>query len=266
LNVKSVKTIGQDEEIVLDVVCDQTVGVLSMHSEYMVDKGYQFNVIMSKGGEVKGSLLIGPDNTDAVFNLETSKEKLLQFMSLGLEHIYTGYDHMLFVLALILVSPKIWPLVKTVTAFTVAHTLTLALSTLNILSVSPRFVEPMIAFSIAFVAFGDLWNSYRRNKQPSLHSHPKYWLIAFGFGLVHGLAFAGGLKEIKIPQSLLIPSLLSFNAGVELAQVSIIAVVFPVLCFLKSFKWQPRFVQAVLLLVGSLGSVWLVQRVYVLFT
>ena len=269
LNVNRVKN-GMPTSIAVDVVCGEAIGSLDMHSEFMVNEGWQFAVYMGKDGVTKPVIMDG-DNEDAKFDLRSENvpaavkvswgATLHRFILMGMEHIYTGYDHILFVLALILVSTELWPLVKTVTAFTIAHSITLILSTLNIVHVSSRVVEPMIAFSIAYVAFEDLVNDYRRRKDPSRQFHSKRWLVAFGFGLFHGLGFSGALKDINIPQPIIIPSLLSFNVGVELAQISIIAVAMPVLYYLKSFRWQPRLVHALLLIIGLLGTAWFVERV-----
>src|SRR5262249_59469524 len=127
------------------------------------------------------------------------------FFRLGVEHILTGYDHLLFLAALLVRGGRVWSLLKIVTAFTVAHSLTLALAVLGALTVSPRLVEPAIAASIAYVA---LENVFRQ--APS-----RRWLVTFGFGLVHGLGFASGLGPLALPPWNLARPLAGFNLGCE---------------------------------------------------
>jgi hydrogenase/urease accessory protein HupE len=135
---------------------------------------------------------------------------------LGVEHILSGFDHLLFVLALLFLVGFNRKLIWTITAFTAAHSLTLALSALGLLTLRPPPVEATIALSIALVAGEAL------SRQETL---AKRWpaLVAFGFGLVHGLGFAGALKEIGLPQNHLPAALLTFNAGVELGQLLVVA-------------------------------------------
>jgi hydrogenase/urease accessory protein HupE len=130
----------------------------------------------------------------------------------GIHHILTGYDHLLFVTALVLAATKLWDLVKVVTAFTVAHTLTLTLSSLNLVTLSEHVVEPMIAASIVFVALQNVfWPRQARG-----------WArlaVAFAFGLFHGLGYAGGMKGAmsELPTSAFVTALVGFTVGVELA-------------------------------------------------
>jgi hypothetical protein len=126
-------------------------------------------------------------------------------------HILTGYDHLLFVSALVLAAVGIWDLIKVVSAFTLAHTLTLTLSVLNIVSLSERIVEPMIAASIVFVAVQNVFWPERSRGWTRLG-------VAFGFGLFHGLGFAGGLRDAMagMPGIALWAALIAFSVGVEL--------------------------------------------------
>jgi hydrogenase/urease accessory protein HupE len=146
----------------------------------------------------------------------------------GIRHILGGFDHLLFVSALVLAARGIWDLVKVVTAFTIAHTLTLTLSVLNILTLSPRIVEPMIAASIVFVALQNIFWPRQARGWSRL-------AIAFAFGLFHGLGFAGGLKQAmsEMPAVALGTALAAFSIGVEIGHQ---LVVIPLFVFLKPLR------------------------------
>ena len=167
---------------------------------------------------------------------------------LGAEHVFGGYDHLAFLLA----GGTLRSAAKVITAFSVAHSLTLALSTLGLFSLSPRVVAPLIAASVAYVG---LENLFRR--EPS-----RRWLLGFGFGLAHGLGFASALRETgALGGGPLAAALLSFNLGVEAAQVAIALLVLPLIAKLRAgaaghARWCPA-ASAVLALAGAW---WLVDR------
>ena len=142
---------------------------------------------------------------------------LLEYGRHGVHHILTGYDHLLFVTALLLAATRLWDLVKVVTAFTVAHTITLTLSTLNLVTLSEHVVEPMIAASICFVALQNIFWPRQANGWPRL-------AVAFAFGLFHGLGYAGGLKDAMtdLPTTAFVAALVGFTIGVELAHQLVI--------------------------------------------
>ena len=155
---------------------------------------------------------------------EASLQQAWQFFVLGFEHILIGYDHLLFLFALLVVCIKLRSLVLIVTAFTVAHSLTLALAYFKIVELPAAIVESAIALSIVFVAV-----------ENCLLVHPKKrWLMTFLLGLIHGLGFAGVLRELAIPTSNRILSLLTFNLGVEIGQILLVAAFFPLLFFLSN--------------------------------
>ena len=135
------------------------------------------------------------------------------YLALGIEHILTGLDHLLFVLALLLLTKGTWRLVKTVTAFTLAHSITLGLATLGIVHVPSRPVEAVIALSIVFVAAEIV--QARQGRSGLAAQMP--WIVAFIFGLVHGFGFAGALSEVGLPEGHIPVALLFFNLGVEQA-------------------------------------------------
>ncbi|MDX1385811.1 MAG: HupE/UreJ family protein, partial [Thermoanaerobaculia bacterium] len=152
-----------------------------------------------------------------------------RYLALGFWHILpAGLDHILFVLGLFLLSPRWRPLLWQVSAFTVAHTATLALATLGLVSLSPTIIEPLIALSIAYVGIENLLT---RELRP--------WRVAlvFGFGLLHGLGFAGVLTEVGLPEGELVAALLAFNAGVELGQLAVLGAAFALLGALLARPW-----------------------------
>jgi hypothetical protein len=166
------------------------------------------------------------------------------FFLLGIEHILTGYDHLLFLLMLILRGGNLWSLLKIITAFTVAHSITLALAALNIVVLPERLVESVIALSIAYVAAENLFF-----KKAVSHR----WAVSFLFGLMHGFGFSNVLRELGLPKAGLLWSLLSFNLGVEAGQAFAVLLAVPVLLWLRKTRFEPRSVatlSAIVLVVG----------------
>jgi hydrogenase/urease accessory protein HupE len=183
---------------------------------------------------------------------ETSTfDTFTRFLKLGIEHILTGYDHVAFLVALIVIGLSLREVVKVVTAFTVAHSITLLLAALELVRLNSRLVESAIALSICYVA---LENLLRREA-----SHR--WLVTFAFGLIHGFGFASALSELIVGKANLVVSVLCFNLGVETGQLMIIALLVPLLEYLKA-RSQLRWVTAgASLAVLVLGLNWLVERV-----
>jgi hydrogenase/urease accessory protein HupE len=174
-----------------------------------------------------------------------------QFLRLGVEHIVTGYDHLLFLFGLLLSGGSFWSACRIITSFTVAHSITLALATLNVMSLSSRLVEPLIAASIIYVGLENLW---RRDLQHR-------WRLTFGFGLLHGLGFALVLRDLGIGGRAAIVPLLSFNGGVELGQMTIALLVLPLMWQVQKLpQFFPRFATSCSLLVTLAGTYWLLER------
>lgn len=144
---------------------------------------------------------------------------LQRYTMSGIEHIFLGYDHIAFLIAVVLWATRVWPVVKAVTAFTIAHSITLSLAVLGIVEVPGAIVEAAIAASILFVA---VENFFSRNVG-------RRWMITFPFGLIHGLGFASALKEYGLPQDAVAPALAAFNVGVEIGQIAIVMIVVPAL-------------------------------------
>ena len=180
----------------------------------------------------------------------------------GIEHILFGADHLLFVLGLLLIVKDRWMLLKTITAFTVAHSMTLGVATLGYANVPEVPLNAAIALSILFLG-PEIVRSWRGQTSFTIRNP---WVVAFAFGLLHGFGFASALTSAGLPRPDLPMALLSFNVGVEIGQLSIVSLV---LLLERSFdileiRW-PRWVQALPgYTVGSLGACWTIQRVAIL--
>lgn len=202
-------------------------------------------VTASAGGAVPLSAQSEPGDLPSAF----------EFLKLGVEHIWTGYDHLLFLFALLVVCTSFRSTVAIITCFTLAHSLTLALATLDVVHVPSRWVEPLIAASIVFVGVENL---IRRGAEP-----PGRWALTFVFGLVHGFGFAGILRDLGLGSAkggILMP-LFSFNLGVELGQIAIAAIVLPLVWRLrKKEAFVARGVPALSAVVTLMGLYWLLAR------
>jgi len=182
------------------------------------------------------------------------------YLKLGVEHIFSGIDHLLFVLGLVLIVGPSWRLVKTITAFTLAHSLTLGAATLGFVNVPQAPVEAVIALSILFLA-SELAHS-RMGKPGLTEQYP--WLVALTFGLLHGFGFAGALTEVGLPPQDIPPALLFFNVGVELGQLAFVLAVVALMESLKRLGSQnyPRWLGWVPTYgIGTMASFWCIQRV-----
>lgn len=177
-----------------------------------------------------------------------------QYLGLGYTHILPkGTDHILFVLGIFLLSRRLKPILLQVTSFTVAHTITLALTIYGIVSLRPAIVEPLIALSIVYVAVENVFTS---------ELSPWRVALVFGFGLVHGMGFAGVLSELGLPRSEFLTALLSFNVGVELGQLTVILAAFLLvgLPFRDKPWYRRRVVVPLSIAIGAVGLYWAVQR------
>lgn len=172
------------------------------------------------------------------------------FLGLGVEHIWTGYDHILFLLCVLMGSTGFWSVLKIVTAFTVAHSVTLSLAVLGIVQLPPVFVESAIALSIAYVAAENLIR-----KEPK-----KRWLLTFGFGLIHGLGFASILQEFNLPANALVLPLVGFNLGVELGQVAVVSVFYALLSMIRKQTWGMMVRRTLSYTLIFIGLYWFLQR------
>ena len=174
------------------------------------------------------------------------------FFKLGIEHILIGWDHLLFLFALILLGGTFKSLFGTITAFTIAHSITLALAALEIWTPGPAIVEPMIGATIAYVGFENLFLKEPKGR----------WRITFLLGLIHGFGFAGALKEVGIAQTQLATTLLMFNLGVEVGQLMVLAVFLPLVLLARRSKWVVnRAVPVLSAGIGVTGLVLAIMRI-----
>ncbi|XQW84145.1 HupE/UreJ family protein [Thalassotalea piscium] len=203
-------------------------------------------------GQLSQSINLSPNN-------ETSVE--VNIFNTFIDYLYQGYlhivpkglDHILFVLALFLLARKTSTLLWQISAFTLAHTITLALGIYNVVSLPSEIVEPLIALSIAYVAIENIYQQkLTRWRLP----------LIFAFGLLHGLGFASVLLELGLQQEQFITSLVAFNIGVELGQLSVVLVAFSLLCWFYKKDWyQTRIVKPLSLLIALIGLYWFIERI-----
>jgi hypothetical protein len=195
---------------------------------------------------------------DVVGELEnmSKADAAILYLQLGFQHILPlGLDHILFVLGLFLLSPKLKPVLWQATAFTAAHSITLALAMFKVITPSPAIVEPIIALSIMYVALENIWSPALKRSRIG---------IVFLFGLVHGMGFANVLGSLGLPQDAYFTSLLMFNVGVELGQLAVILSAF--LLFGKWFGNKPYYRKAVVIplsiVITIMAGYWTIERLF----
>jgi hydrogenase/urease accessory protein HupE len=199
---------------------------------------------------LQGRHSIGPPIT------AVSGRSFIAFLGLGVEHILTGYDHLLFLFALLVVCRNLRSILTVISCFTVAHSITLALAVLEIVRLPGRIVEPLIAASIAYVGVENLVQG----------GSPRWrWLITLSFGLIHGLGFADALREFGIgsPGPGIVLPLVGFNLGVEIGQLSVAAIILPTLwCLRKHPAIMHRLVPVCSMSIVVAGSYWMIERIF----
>ena len=226
---------------------------------------------VAPGIDTAQALVFGTESAEQVLALQPGGiwKTLSQYLKDGILHIWAGYDHILFLLALLLPAVLIrregtWQpaprlggsfkeVVKVVTAFTLAHSITLSLASLHIISLPSRLVESLIAASVIFAALNNLRGTVEGRR----------WVMAFVFGLVHGFGFASVLADLGLPQGALVLALVGFNAGVEVGQLTIVAVFLPLAFWLRGTRfYRVGVLIGGSLLVALLASWWLAQRMF----
>ena len=266
-----IKNIGQRAEIIFPEACLSETQSPYQQGKYLVEK---INLICSKS--LKGqtievtnlsvltdALVTIIDRNNDVFEglMNLQEPKLLvpikqqslpsSYLNLGIDHLISGPDHILFIIGLMFLVSGILNMIKTITAFTVAHSITLGLSVLDLISLPRATVEAVIALTIVFLAI-EISENKRYKSTP--------WLIAFGFGLLHGLGFANALTEIGIANEQLLFSLLFFNLGIEAGQLLMIPI-FGVLIWLAyKFNKYSQSATCVSYVLGIMGFFWFINR------
>jgi hydrogenase/urease accessory protein HupE len=254
------------DEVAIAAHAPRASGALDLQANLFPDDPlHKVFVDVYRGPDLVGQYVL--DRHDPGFTLAAPERPVLEviatFVREGVHHIFIGPDHILFVLALVLLGGRLWSQVKIITAFTVAHSVTLALATLGLVHPSSRVVESTIALSIVVVGLHDL-RQLRRGAGAPAGPDPRA-VLAFAFGLVHGFGFASALAEMDLPRAALAWSLAAFNIGVEIGQVTIVLLAAPLVMALR--RWAPpRLARDVLsaaaCVVVAVGGYWLVQRAF----
>lgn len=236
----------------------EPIGDLNIRYDLFIpDAPNASNLMTLIRGEVVSNTVFTPEKRDFTLNaLGKSQTETPNFIVLGMEHILTGYDHLLFLLALLMLGGGLGYLLKVITAFTVAHSITLSLTALNLIHLPGRFIESGIALSIAWVAAENLFRKDATKLQRSR------WAVTFLFGLIHGMGFADILREVGIPRHNLLVSLFGFNLGVELGQMLFVVPVFLLLLLLKRIPWEAKVRWAISAATVAAGLYWFVQRAF----
>ena len=223
-----------------------------------------FAVVAADDGQKDREAVLLAGNTDLTIDVGAASHEGSSFfllLKLGIEHILTGYDHLVFLFGLILLGGRLSSIVGALTAFTVAHSISLALAVLGVWAPSPAIVEPAIALSIAYVGVENFWRLRRSPESPDFARGR--WRITFPFGLVHGFGFAGALQEIGLPRSRIPGALLAFNLGVEIGQLAVLALILPAIIYVR--RWSavrgPGIAVANAAIVAA-GLFWFVSRVW----
>lgn len=176
----------------------------------------------------------------------------ISFFKLGMEHILTGFDHLLFLLVLLLRKQTFKQYAAIVTSFTIAHSITITLAVLGIIDLPSKFVEATIAFSIVYVAVENLVRKEIRYR----------WGLTFLFGLIHGLGFANLLQEMNIPKNQLVVSMLSFNIGIEVIQLLLVLLVLPLLAYLHKLSNSEKILRYGSIIIILIGGFWFFERIF----
>lgn len=252
--------------------CDSPIEILSARYGLFFDIDPQHKGLLRLQYEgASSSAIFTPDKATQEFTL-SRPDKLQQFLDFcaeGVWHIWIGFDHILFLLALLLpavlyrenkqwhavhaFAPAFWTVLKIVTAFTVAHSITLSLATLGVVSLPSRLVESTIAASVVIAALNNIFPLFSERR----------WAMAFLFGLIHGFGFASVLSDLGLPQDALLLTLIGFNIGVEVGQLAIVAVFLPIAFLLRRGLFYRK---AVLiggsLLIAGLALAWFIERAF----
>lgn len=243
--------------------CPHPGAAASVSLEFLrrLSQGHRHAATLVSGGVARDEILFGDQRRFEISRAERAVPPdegvvgLLGFVRMGFEHILTGYDHVVFVLALLLGAARAKSLFWVISAFTLGHSLSLALVVFQVIAAKADVVEPAIALSVAAVGVENLLRARAR-------AADRRWLVTFPFGLIHGLGFASALTEARIPRPELPAALLTFNLGVELGQLALVALFLPFLLWLARAHWfARRAAPALSLAVIVAGLSWFVARV-----
>ena len=240
----------------IDVACDAPHGRLDIVEDWRAFLGEHYQTLgnlRTPSGERQ--VIFGEESRSITVDIDrTVATGWFDFVKLGIEHILTGYDHLLFLVALLATARGAWSIVRIVTAFTLAHSVTLSVAALGVVTIPDRIIEPLIAATIVWVALENLFAAEPDRRR---------WIWSFAFGLVHGFGFASVLGELGLKGATLVRGLVGFNVGVEIGQLIFVAVFLPALMWLsrgRGARLTPRIAS---LAVAAIGTYWLFERIFV---
>ncbi|MDH6370455.1 hydrogenase/urease accessory protein HupE [Paenibacillus sp. PastF-3] len=249
------QTIAINDGLYSQATSSPYVNLITAHN------GNQTSETVMQGKDRTWTLLLTEDQQEQQLSSSTnssssgssgSSSDWFSFFKLGMNHILTGYDHLLFLFALLLRKQTLKQYAAIITAFTLAHSITLTLAVLGWISLPSRVVESVIALSICYVALENIFRKKIRFRA----------LITFLFGLIHGIGFADILQEMNLPKAHLAVDLVSFNVGIEFIQLCIVIVLLPVLIFLQKRNFYKPVIAYGSWLITALGAFWLVERLF----
>jgi len=255
--VSAGSSVSVNVTITIDFACPATMRTLVIRDDSFDVLGKDLHILarIEHGGTTE-PFAFATEKREARVELNSPREArrgVGSFFALGIEHILTGYDHLLFLLALLIGGGSAWSLVKIVTAFTLAHSVTLTAAALDWIALPSQVVEPAIALSIGYVAVQNLFVRGRGSER---------WLVAFVFGLVHGFGFSAVLKELGLPTDGVAWALLLFNLGVEAGQAAVVVAAIPLLIALRRASWRESAIRAMSLGVLVVAIVLFVERAF----
>ncbi len=248
--------IGEQQAVLeYSLRCSSAPGRLDLDEDWTDLFGAHYRTIATiETPRGSGEYVLGEESRQASVDFGApAPSGLVGFVRLGVEHILTGYDHLLFLLALLIGASSFWRVLGIVTAFTLAHSITLSLAVLGLVHAPSSVVEPLIAASIIWVAVGNLLGQGRPWDRIA---------VSFVFGLVHGLGFADALTSLALAGWPLVRALVGFNLGVELGQAAAIAVALPVLLYVGSLARASLMARSASAAVAAIGAYWFVERVF----
>jgi hydrogenase/urease accessory protein HupE len=228
-------------------------GKITLHCDMLrtVVAAHQTLAKITSGGKTIDFVFENGRDFEANANPSTF-QTILQFVHIGIMHIFTGYDHVAFLLGVVLIGGSFTTILKVVTSFTLAHSITLALAAFHLVELPSRLVESGIALSIIYIAVENLF----------FQKFDRRWIVTFFFGLVHGFGFASALAEVHLSRQLLATALFSFNLGVETGQLCIVAALLPALLYMSRLRFNTLIIKGCSAVIFVLGSFWLWQRVW----
>ena len=266
-----VKNVGKKAKVIFPGVC-----ISEVSDPYVQGKYYIEEIVLNCSESIKGKFLeiidlgvltdalvtinFQDDTFEGMVNSQRNKLDIpikeqyypTTYLYLGINHLFDGLDHILFIFGLIFCISGLGNIIKTITAFTAAHSITLALSIYDLIYLPQGTVEALIALTIIYLAL-EINESDRQFKTP--------WLMAFSFGLLHGLGFAGALSDIGIANNQMLLSLLFFNVGIEIAQIALIPIPLLIIYLSTKINIQNYSQIAASLVIGGMGGYWFIDRV-----